>query len=34
MVEDPHKSEELFQEVFLTVWKKRRQYQYPRPFKA
>jgi RNA polymerase sigma-70 factor (ECF subfamily) len=33
MVEDPHKSEELFQEVFLTVWKKRRQYQYPRPFK-
>jgi RNA polymerase sigma-70 factor, ECF subfamily len=33
MVGDPHRGEELFQEVFLTVWLKRRQYQYPRPFK-
>jgi RNA polymerase sigma-70 factor (ECF subfamily) len=31
---DRHRSEELFQEVFLTVWVKRRQYQFPRPFKA
>src|SRR5262245_61671750 len=34
MVHDHHKSEELFQEVFLAVWTKRRQYAYPRPFKA
>ena len=33
MVRDPHQSEELFQEVFLTVWQKRRLYQFPRPFK-
>ena len=33
MVGDPHRSEELFQEVFLAVWCKRRQYDYPRPFK-
>ena len=33
MVGDRHASEELFQEVFLAVWLKRRQYQYPRPFK-
>jgi RNA polymerase sigma-70 factor (ECF subfamily) len=33
MVGDLHKSEELFQEVFLQVWVKRRQYQYPRPFR-
>jgi RNA polymerase sigma-70 factor (ECF subfamily) len=33
MVGDRHRSEELFQEVVLTVWKKRRQYRYPRPFK-
>src|SRR5262245_59664151 len=31
---DRHRSEELFQEVFLAVWTKRRQYQFPRPFKA
>src|SRR5262249_44689072 len=34
MVGDRHKSEELFQEVFLAVWSKRKQYQFPRPFKA
>ena len=33
MVGDRHKSEELFQEVFLAVWKHRTQYEYPRPFK-
>src|SRR5947209_12323317 len=34
MVGDQHHSEELFQEVFLAVWIKRRQYQFPRSFKA
>jgi RNA polymerase sigma-70 factor (ECF subfamily) len=33
MVGDRHRSEELFQEVFLAVWVKRQQYTYPRPFK-
>jgi RNA polymerase sigma-70 factor (ECF subfamily) len=33
MVGDRHRSEELFQEVFLAVWIKRRRYAYPRPFK-
>ena len=33
MVGDHHRSEELFQEVFLAVWTKRGQYQFPRPFK-
>jgi RNA polymerase sigma-70 factor (ECF subfamily) len=33
MVGDRHRSEELFQEVFLAVWVKRHQYEYPRPFK-
>jgi RNA polymerase sigma-70 factor (ECF subfamily) len=33
MAGDRHASEELFQEVFLTVWLKRHQYEYPRPFK-
>jgi RNA polymerase sigma-70 factor (ECF subfamily) len=34
MVGDRHRSEELFQEVFLAVWAKRRQYQFPRTFKS
>jgi RNA polymerase sigma-70 factor (ECF subfamily) len=34
MIGDGHRSEELFQEVFLAVWQKRRQYQYPRPFRT
>jgi RNA polymerase sigma-70 factor, ECF subfamily len=33
MIRDSHRSEELFQEVFLAVWQKRQQYQFPRPFK-
>ena len=33
MAGDRHRGEELFQEVFLAVWVKRRQYQHPRPFK-
>ncbi len=33
MTGDCHRGEELFQEVFLTVWRKRHQYEYPRPFK-
>jgi RNA polymerase sigma-70 factor, ECF subfamily len=34
MVGDRHRGEELFQEVFLTVWDKRDQYEYPRPFRS
>lgn len=33
MVGDTHRSEELFQEVFLAVWKKRKTYRFPRLFK-
>jgi RNA polymerase sigma-70 factor (ECF subfamily) len=33
MTGDRHQAEELFQEVFLAVWRKRHQYQYPLPFK-
>jgi RNA polymerase sigma-70 factor (ECF subfamily) len=33
MVGDRHRGEELFQDVFLAVWMKRYQYEYPRPFK-
>jgi RNA polymerase sigma-70 factor (ECF subfamily) len=33
LVGDRHRAEELFQEVFLAVWTKRRQYDYPRPFR-
>src|SRR5262245_46045978 len=34
MIGDRHRSEELFQEVFLAVWTDRRRYQFPRPFRA
>jgi RNA polymerase sigma-70 factor (ECF subfamily) len=34
MVGDRHRGEELFQEVFLAVWVKRRQYRFPRPFRS
>lgn len=34
MVGDYHRSEELFQDVFVAVWQKRRQYQGPRSFRA
>jgi RNA polymerase sigma-70 factor (ECF subfamily) len=34
MTGDYHHGEELFQEVFLAVWCKRRHYEYPRPFKT
>jgi len=34
MIGDHHRSEELFQEVFLAVWAGRRKYQFPRPFRA
>jgi len=30
---DHHRSEELFQEVFLAVWTGRDRYEYPRPFR-
>lgn len=33
MLGDRHRAEEVFQEVFLTVWLKRQQYQSPRPFR-
>lgn len=33
MVGDRHRSEELFQEVFLAIWINRYRYEYPRPFK-
>jgi RNA polymerase sigma-70 factor (ECF subfamily) len=34
MIGDLHRSEELFQEVFLAVWQKRKQYKYPRRFRS
>jgi len=34
MIGDRHRSEELFQEVFLAVWVSRRKYEFPRPFRA
>ncbi len=33
MIGDEHRSEELFQEVFLAIWEKRRQYDQTRPFR-
>src|SRR5690242_4470127 len=33
MVLDVHRSEELFQEVFLAVWKYRSRYNYGQPFR-
>lgn len=33
MVTDHQRSEDLFQDVFLIVWAKRRQYRFPNPFK-
>jgi RNA polymerase sigma-70 factor (ECF subfamily) len=33
LVGDRHRSEELFQEVFLLVWSKRSTYRYPRSFR-
>jgi RNA polymerase sigma-70 factor (ECF subfamily) len=34
MIGNRHRSEELFQEVFLAVWIQRRSYDFPRPFRA
>ncbi|QDU97462.1 RNA polymerase sigma factor [Lignipirellula cremea] len=34
MMGDQHRAEELFQEVFLAVWKHRKQYTFPKPFKS
>src|SRR5262245_60158956 len=33
MLGDRHRAEEQFQEVFLTVWTTRHQYEPPRPFR-
>jgi RNA polymerase sigma-70 factor (ECF subfamily) len=33
LVGDRHRSEEIFQDVFLSVWTKRHQYEFPRSFK-
>ena len=34
MIGDRHRSEELFQEVFLAVWTRRRTYKHPRSFRS
>ena len=34
MVGDRHRAEELFQEVFLSVWTKRRRYKLTKPFRS
>ena len=34
MVGDHHRSEELFQEVFLAIWSKRKQYKFPKRFRS
>jgi RNA polymerase sigma-70 factor, ECF subfamily len=31
---DHHRSEELFQDVFVTVWKSAHKYKHPRPFRS
>jgi RNA polymerase sigma-70 factor (ECF subfamily) len=31
---DHHRSEELFQDVFLAVWSSAHKYRYPRPFRS
>ena len=33
MIGDRHRAEELFQEVFLAVWTRRKTYDYGRPFR-
>lgn len=33
MTGDRHRAEELFQDTFFTVWRKRGTYSFPRPFK-
>jgi RNA polymerase sigma-70 factor, ECF subfamily len=33
MTGNQHRAEELFQEAFLVVWRDRRRYVYPRPFR-
>ena len=33
MIGDRHRAEELFQEVFLAVWTRRKSYDYGRPFR-
>jgi RNA polymerase sigma-70 factor (ECF subfamily) len=33
MTGDPHRSEDLVQDTFLGVWKKRHQYEFPRLFR-
>jgi DNA-directed RNA polymerase specialized sigma24 family protein len=33
MVGDRHRSEELFQDVFLSVWINRARYEFPRPLR-
>jgi len=34
MIGDRHRSEELFQDVFLAVWTKRRTYKFPKVFRS
>lgn len=34
MIGDGHRSAELFQDVFVAVWTRRKQYEFPRPFRA
>lgn len=34
MIGNHHRSEELFQEVFLAVWRNRSKYEPPRPFRT